>query len=292
MLVSVLSHNSAAKTVTTLRSLQRQTYPNYHLQLVDNASTDDTLQRVAREFPCLCVVRLTENLGYTGGNNRVLKQATAAEGYDYILLCNHDIEVDERAIEQLVETAGNCLDAGVVGGVEVRFVNGHRRAAGGGRYAKWTSRASFPPQHFSNLSPRHVACVQGALILFTSRALKAGVLFDENLFMYFDETDIGFQLEERGLHAYVDPRVTVNHNREEKRYNLREGYLMQRNRLYMMSKHGVWYRKLFYHAYAGLLELPSKVCVRILQGQPRYARACLHGHIDGLKGRMGRGRDF
>jgi GT2 family glycosyltransferase len=97
------------------------------LQLVDNASTDDSLKHIEREFPDLDIKVFPENLGYTGGSNCVLGQGLA-EGYDYIVLCNHDIEVDERAVAHLVETANFHRDtAGVVGGVEVCLNHEPRR---------------------------------------------------------------------------------------------------------------------------------------------------------------------
>jgi len=294
VLVSVLSYNSAQSTTCTLRSLQQQTYPNYHLQLADNASTDDSLIHIAREFPDLDIKVFPENLGYTGGNNRVLAQGFA-EGYDYIVLCNHDIEVDERAIAYLVETATfHCSTAGVVGGVEVCFNSKpHRRraAVATGKYSKWTARAPWLPQAVSNTSaPLQVPYVHGALVLFTSRALRSEVLMDENLFMYFDEVDVGFQLREKSLLAFVDPRVVFKHKGSPEQYGAREGYFMQRNRLYMVRKYGLWYHQLFYHLYAGLIELPAKVCLRSLQGHTRFARASVDGHIDALRGRMGRDR--
>ena len=291
VLVSVLSYNSAQNTDDTLRSLQQQTYPNYHLQLVDNASTDDSLKHIAREFPDLDIKVFTENLGYTGGNNRVLRQGVA-EGYDYIILCNHDIEVDEHAVAHLVETAKfHCDTAGVVGGIEVSLNNEPRRrraAVATAKYSKWTARASWLSQSVANkFMPLEVPYVHGAFVLFTSRAIRLEVLMDEKLFMYFDEFDIGFQLREKNLRAFVDPRVVVRHRGASNQFDSREGYLMQRNRLYMVQKHGLWYHQLFYHLYAGLIELPAKVCLRSLQGHTRFARACVEGHLDAWRGRMG-----
>ncbi len=50
---------------------------------------------------------------------------------------------------------------------------------------------------------------------------------DENLFMYFDEVDIGFQLREKSLLAFVDPRVAIKHKGAPEQYGAREGYFMQ-----------------------------------------------------------------
>lgn len=285
VLVSVLCYNSPASTVETLRSLGRQSYPDYHLLLVDNASDEGTLERVAREFPGLDIRRLPENTGYTGGNNFAL-QLALAENYDCLLISNHDVEVEPRAVEYLVETAMSHPDAGVVGGVEFNPHTGQERASAGGTYSKWFSRLSWRSAVPAvDAGGRHEAfCVHGAFLLLTKKALAAGVRMDENLFMYFDEVDLGFQLKERGLRAVVDRRVIFRHRRGPERRAPRIGYLMQRNRLYILRKHGRWFHLLFYLLYASLFELPAKVFVRSLQGRADFALACLAGHIDALRG--------
>jgi GT2 family glycosyltransferase len=283
VLVAVLAYNSPETTAATLRSLRRQTHPHFRLLLLDNASDEASLERVAREFAGLEVVRLPENRGYTGGVNYALDLARA-EGYDFLLLATHDVEVEPRALEHLLETAASRPDAGVVGGVEFNVQTGQERASAGGVYSKWFSRLSWesaPPTEVAG--PREVFCVHGALLLLTGSAVAAGVRMDENLFMYFDEVDLGFQLREKRLRALVDGRVVFRHNREPETFAPWVGRLMQRNRLYVARKHGRWFEALFYTLYSTLFELPAKVVVRSLQGRARFALACVAGQLEGLR---------
>jgi hypothetical protein len=283
VLVSVLAYNSPDSTVETLRSLRRQTYPDFHLLLIDNASDENSLERVAREFPGLEVRRLPENRGYTGGNNFALDLARAG-GYDCLLVATHDVEVGPRALEYLVETAASRPDAAVVGAVELNPSTGRARGSAGGAYSKWFSRLSWETAApAETAAPREVFCAHGALMLLTGSAVAAGVRMDENLFMYFDEVDLGFRLREKGLRALVDPRVVFRHNRGPETFTPRVGRLMQRNRLYVARKHGRWFEALFYALYSTLFELPAKVVVRSLQGRARFALACVAGQLDGLR---------
>jgi GT2 family glycosyltransferase len=138
--------------------------------------------------------------------------------------------------------------------------------------------------------PLPATYVQGAVVLFTRRALEAGVFMNEDLFMYYDEADVGLQLARAGLKAYVDTRVIVRHKNREKFFNARAGYLHQRNRVYLVHRYGKWYHRLAFHLGVALVELPSKVLVRSMQGRFRFARACVLGYVDGIAGRMGTGR--
>jgi N-acetylglucosaminyl-diphospho-decaprenol L-rhamnosyltransferase len=290
VLVSVLAYNSPETTAETLRSLRRQTHCDFRLLLVDSASGDGSSERLAREFPGLEVRRLPENRGYTGGVNFALDLARA-EGYDCLLAATHDVEIEPRALEHLLETARARPEAGVVGGVEFDPGTGRERASGGGVYSKWFSRLTWesapPTETGAAGEPREVFCVHGALLLLTGKAVAEGVRLDENLFMYFDEVDLGFQLREKGLRALVDRRVVFSHNRGPETFAPRVGRLMQRNRLYVARKHGLWFQLLFYALYSTLLELPAKVVYRCLQGRARFALACVAGQLEGLRGQSG-----
>lgn len=292
VLVSVLAYNSPETTAETLRSLRRQSHADYHLLVIDNASHDDSLEQLTREFPGLEVRRLPENRGYTGGVNFALDLARA-EGYDCLLAATHDVEIEPRALEHLLETARARPEAGVVGGVEFDPRTGRARASAGGAYSKWFSRltwGSAPPAETAAGEPREVFCVHGALLLLTKKAVAQGVRLDENLFMYFDEVDLGFQLGAKGLRALVDRRVVFSHNRGPETFKPWVGRLMQRNRLYVARKHGRWFHLLFYALYSTLLELPAKFLYRCLQGRVRFALACVAGQLEGLRGQTGQNR--
>lgn len=283
-------YNSGSRAIETVRSLRALAYPRFHLQVVDNGSTDDSVKHLRERFPDLDVVDSGSNRGYAGGNNVALERG-CAEGFDHVLTCNDDIAIAPDALTHLVETAEAREDAGVVGGVEVDGASGRPRTTGGVRPPDWRCRIRWA---LDSPAPGEAASralfVQGALVLFTRRALERGVRFDEELFMYWDEIELGYELASRGLAAYVDHRVLVRHRNDPAALNARTGYLQQRNRLYIARKRFPPGRRAAYLVYSTFVELPAKAIVRTLQGHPRFALACLLGHWDGLRARMGPGR--
>lgn len=289
VLVSVLNYKSVDDAVATVRSLQRQDYANVHLQVVDNASPNDCVAEIQRQVSEVDIQVTKENLGYCGGNNYALRQGLA-EGYDYVVVCNEDIEVAPDAIRCLVETAESHPDAGVVGAVEVCHFTDEVRVVRGTGFSFWTSRPRWSVDLSEGSAPLNASYVQGAMVLFTRRALEAGVFMNEDLFIYYDEADLGFQLARARLHAYVDPRVRVRHKNRVKYYNARSGYLHQRNRVYVVHRYGKWYHRVSFHLGVALIELPSKLIVRSVQGRARFAWACVLGYVDGVAGRVGPGR--
>jgi GT2 family glycosyltransferase len=289
VLVSVLNYRSVDDSVIAVRSLQRQDYQNFRLQLLDNASPADCVEQIRARVPGLDIRVTSKNLGYCGGNNYALRQGLA-EGCDYVIVCNQDIEVATDAIRCLVETAESHPDAGVVGAVELCHYSNTVRAARGIGFSFWRGRTIWSDDVPPDNALLRADYVQGAMVLFTRRALESGVFMNEDLFMYGDEADLGFRLARAGLRAYVDARVVVRHKNREKYYNARAGYLHQRNRVYLVHRYGKWYHRIGFHAGVALFELPAKFFVRSAQGRARFAWACVLGYIDGVFGRMGAAR--
>lgn len=290
VLVSVLNYNSFENTVETIECYQHQTYPNFHLQLIDNGSTNDCVAKLKRRFPSFDIIQLHENLGYMGGANLALEMALEG-GYDYVVVSNEDIAIEEDLLSNIVETAQKEKSVGVIGGIEVDYFTGHVRAAGGCGYNFWTSRANWLTSIPKSVdSAIEVDYVQSALVVFSRNALLAEVKLDPNLFIYCDEVDVGFQLKKCGLKAFLDRRCRIRHKSRPRLLNPRSGYFIQRNRLYLTSKYASSYVFAFNVLYTGLLELPIKVLRRSVQGHFAFSWACILGYIDGLRGKMGRGR--
>jgi GT2 family glycosyltransferase len=245
--------------------------------------------KIRAEVPDVEIQVTHDNLGYCGGNNSALRQGLS-QGYDYVLVCNNDIELAPDAIRRLVETAELRPDAGIVGAVELCHFTDRVTTARGVGFSLWRGRPLWSDALPDDRGTLRADYVQGAMVLFTRRALEAGVFMNEDLFMYYDEADLGFQLAKAGLAAYVDTRVIVRHKNREKRYNARAGYLHQRNRVYIVHRYGKWYHRVGFHLGVALIELPSKLIVRSVQGRARFAWACALGYMDGIAGRVGPGR--
>lgn len=293
VLVSILNHNKVDLTLATIQSLKRTEYPNFDLQLVDAGSTNDCVQRILEVEPGLRVV-YGENLGYTGGNNLALDQGLR-EGYDHVVFCNEDIEVEPNALGFLVETAEAFSDSAVVGAVETDYFTGALRAIAGQGVSFVRGRVRWerePPPTGTHVVP--ALYVQGAMVLVTRRALEAGLRLDTNLFIYYDEADLGLSARALGLRAYVDTRVVVRHKNlppgTPPWWSCRSAYLHHRNRVYLVHKYGSASQRVLFHLGMALVELPAKAVLRTLQGHPRFAAYSAIGYLDGVLRRMGPGR--
>lgn len=289
LLAVVLFYNAVEDTVRTVKSLLAQTGVTLDIVVFDNASSAEAHQRLCTALPGVYVHLSDTNLGYTGGNNAAL-QLAAAQGYDYVLLCNQDIELDPLAVAQLLECAVAHPAAGLIGGVEVAHATGERRAAGARGFSRITGRFRWDVDaHAAARCGRVVDFVQGAMVMVSLDVVRRGLRFDEQLFLYYDEVDLGMQARALGFHAVIDDRVLVRHDNSDNHLSPSCGYFHQRNRVYLVRKYGSWLTVVAHVLIVGVVELPLKSLVRGAQGHGRFVAACWHGFADGLRSIMGAG---
>lgn len=292
VLASVLNFNSDGDAIATIECLLAQTWPALDVIVVDNASHDGSREAIEAAFPQLTVINTGANLGYCGGNNVALEYARA-NGYDAVVVANHDIRLAPDAIEKMTRAAMSGPDVGVVGAQEVDAVTGRNRVLGGRRYDFWWSRRVWiadPAELHLPPGPAPMAYVQGALVMLTRAALERGLRFNDDMFAYADEIELGFQAAAAGLAVLVEPNVAVQHRSRGTHFGATEGYLLQRNRWYLVRHHGTRLHRAVNFLLMTFVELPAKFALRSLQGHPRFARACVLGFIDGVRGHMGIGR--
>lgn len=202
--VVVLNWNGWQDTIACLASLQRQDYPHFNLLVVDNGSTDESVEQIKQAMPTLELWQTGANLGFGGGCNAGIRLALS-RGADYVWLINSDATVDPGALSALVRVAEQNPTLGAVGSV-LYEADQHDRVQlwGGGTVNLWLGRS----QH--RLSPGPLDYISGASVLLRRVALEEVGLFDQaTFFMYWEDTDLGFRLRQAGWRLAVadDSRV-------------------------------------------------------------------------------------
>jgi N-acetylglucosaminyl-diphospho-decaprenol L-rhamnosyltransferase len=190
--------------------------------VVDNASTDGTPEFVAEQFPSVRLLRLPDNRGFGAGNNEGMRAAAGR----YFLLLNSDAWPVADAIERLVDFADTQPQAAVVGprllnpdGTLQRSVRGFptlwrlateylflRKLAPGSRVFN-----SFYGARFDHLSICEADWLYGACLLVRSEAAAAVGLFDEEFFLFSEETDWCYRFHQAGWKVLLYPGAETVH---------------------------------------------------------------------------------
>lgn len=202
--VVVLNWNRWPDTLACLASLRLQDYPNFHVLVVDNDSSDDSVLQIKAAMPEIELLQSGANLGFGGGCNMGIRHALA-EGADYVWLINSDSTADAHALSTLVAFAEQNEALGSVGSVlyEVDKPN-QIQLWGGGRVQLWCGQSRHQTE------PGPLDFISGASVLLRRAALEAVGMFDQTaFFMYWEDTDLGFRLRRAGWQLAVaeDSRV-------------------------------------------------------------------------------------
>ena len=99
--VIVLNWNGKDLTIECLESLKQVNYSNFNILVVDNDSTDGSVELLKEKFPEVSILVLEKNLGYAGGNNRGFA-SLKPDPPEFVIFLNNDTIVDKNFIEPLV----------------------------------------------------------------------------------------------------------------------------------------------------------------------------------------------
>lgn len=194
-----------------LSALLAQTVAPHEIILVDNASSDTSLE-VVRQFPSVRLLVQKENLGFAGGNNLAIKVASSES--EWVALLNPDAFVDAHWLEALLSATYahpafdvygsklvNAADPAVLDGAgDAYHVSGLVWRTGHG-----AATASLSEKVREVFSP----CAAAALYRRSVLVEVGG--FDEDFFCYVEDVDLGFRLRLAGHRCLYVPQSVAHH---------------------------------------------------------------------------------
>ncbi|MDO8435537.1 MAG: glycosyltransferase family 2 protein [bacterium] len=211
-------------------TLREQTFSDFDVIVLDNGSTDGTVDQIKELEPhvkfTMRIIALEKNTGFAGGHNRVFGEHESP----YVLLLNQDMLLAPDYIERLVSLMDAHEDAGAASGVLYRWDWERREEGEGGRtkvvdttglmvtrsrrvldYGMGRTDIEIPE------GPYEVFGVSGALPMYRRSVLEevngAKRIFDPRFFSYKEDVDLAFRLRLAGSHAFVDPKANAWHDR-------------------------------------------------------------------------------
>jgi GT2 family glycosyltransferase len=229
--------------------------------VVDNASRDDTVDRVRSGFPWVKLLASTENLGFAAGNNLAAHQAAG----QYLLLLNPDALPEPDSLRRGIDLMKQHPDVGLAGG-ELRGVDGSRQPS-----ARMFPRlrdefftisglaAKYPQSHFfAHLDRRwadpeeaaEVDWIPGAFVFVPAKVFTELGGFDERFFMYYEEVDLCRRMKAnelrirywpvlKAMHIGGESAKTVTQARVSKSGSQLETWRMRSAFLYYRKHHGL-----------------------------------------------------
>ncbi len=209
--VIIVNYNSWEVLRRCLDHLERQTWRDFQVVVIDNASTLPPPEGFATRYSWISLVQSSINLGFAGGNNLALSLLPSCE---WIALLNPDAFPEPDWLERLVETAQAHPDYAMFGSRQV--VAGHPDLLDGEGDIYHVSGLVWRSGHGRPVSageqgPREIFSPCAAAALYRAEAFRRAGGFDEDFFCYVEDVDLGFRLRLLGYKALLVPSAVVHH---------------------------------------------------------------------------------
>jgi GT2 family glycosyltransferase len=231
--INIVTWNSLKFLPEALESIRRQTFSDFILLIIDNASTDGTVEFVREKYPGAAILRNTRNLGFARGHNQGVAYAKAhLKGTDpLVLVTNPDIVLEPDFLEKLVDSVDRRPEFGSACGKLLKM-----RRVGEGEFVEGEKTDTIDSTGLLMMKSRRVADrgagerdagqfdrtegvfgVTGALGLYRLKALEDVGLedgpFDESFFAYKEDIDLAWRLRLSGHGALYSPAARAYHYR-------------------------------------------------------------------------------
>jgi GT2 family glycosyltransferase len=213
VLFVVLNFNGWVETLKCVDAILDQTYPDFHIMLIDNGSHDDSLKKLVRfeNNKKITYIKQSVNLGFAGGVNVGIRYAIEQK-FAYVALLNNDAIITKDWMGTLVGSIKKQGTSSVTG--LLLSGDGKRIESTGDSYSRWG--LPFPLQRDEPVSKANDSGLvfggtAGASLYKTSLFEDIG-LFDEAFFAYFEDTDISYRAQLAGHTSYYEKTALAYHD--------------------------------------------------------------------------------
>ncbi len=207
--VITLNWNGTKVLSECLEGLHSQTYQSFSTIVVDNGSTDGSVDFVRRNYPEVNLVALDKNAGFCVANNIAIRSVET----EYVALLNNDAVPDPLWLSKLVQAMDSHPEAGLVASKMLFYDDPERIDRAGDSYTiagvALLRGCGESSANYDEEVSIFGACAGAAL--YRTEMLKEIGLFDEDFFLLYEDVDLSFRAQLRGYKCLYVPNAIVYH---------------------------------------------------------------------------------
>lgn len=225
-----------------LESVFNQSYKNFRVILVDNCSSDGTVEFVKNEFKDVILIENTSNLGFSKAVNLGINFSLNSDCSEFILLLNNDVELLPDFLEKGVKTFSEIKNADFVAVKMMNYFNRELiddtgdfiRKSGGTPMAR--GHGEIDKGQYDHSEFIFGACAGAAF--YKSELFRTAGVFDEDFFAYLEDVDLSFRFQLYGFKCYYNHEIVCFHKRRETTNKFKgwETFYTERNLIAMRIK--------------------------------------------------------
>ncbi len=234
---------------------------NAQVYVVDNASSDGTVEAIRTEFPAVHLLPQTDNLGFARGNNIALRALGFRDqpmpnptGPRAVFLLNPDTLIQPAAIRTLYDALFSLPRAGLVGAQLAYGDGSFQHSAFGfpglwqlmidlfpvpGRLYESRLNGRYAQARYAAARPFPVDHTLGATMMLRREVIEQTGMFDEQFHMYCEEVDWSIRIRQAGWEIFTVPQAHITHLEGKSASQIRAQSVMNlwSSRLRLYTKH-------------------------------------------------------
>ena len=194
---------------------------SFEVIVVDNASTKGEIEKELKSFPGILLIKSTENIGFGRANNLGFEKSKG----DFIFLLNSDAYlVDDSSVPMMLKYLNENEDVGIVGPNFIK-ADGSKNFAYGNLlgFRKMISDMGFlkiPKEKQDDYAtfkvcdtsqPQKVGYLAAAGVIIKRSVINKIGLFDPNIFLYYEDMELGWRYSQSNYSSYIIPQATIVH---------------------------------------------------------------------------------
>lgn len=216
--IILVNYNGYLDTIECIKSLNQLKYRSYNVIIVDNGSTNDSYS-ILKEYisnngnDSFRVVKSSDNLGFSGGNNIAIEIAQK-ENADYVLLLNNDTIVTPDFLSILMDNASDdCLIAPRI----MYWKSKNTVWYGGGKLSEFLGRAwhdRINKTYDSDIddSIKEVSFITGCCMLVPMKVIEKIGMLEDKFFLYYEDTEYCWRAKKNGYGLKYVGNSVIYHN--------------------------------------------------------------------------------
>jgi len=212
--IVILNYNAGTLLLRCLKSVFESTYPNFEVVLVDNASTDGSIECAEREFSCrknLRIIKNPRNMGFAEGNNIGFK---ATRG-DFVVFLNPDTRVEPSWLNEMVSVLESDPSLGACQ-CKILLMDDPQRIDSIGGYLDffgfpYSINSYNEKDEGQYVDIREIFVAKGTCICLKRKVIEEVGLFDPLFFILYEENDLCWRIRLRGYRIVFAPHAVIYH---------------------------------------------------------------------------------
>jgi GT2 family glycosyltransferase len=296
--ILILNWDGKEDTAECIESLKHVNYSNFEIVVIDNHSSDNSVEYLEKRYPNLTIIKNETNFGFAEGNNIGIRWAMGA-GADYVLLLNNDTVVDPHFLKELVDRMEQQSNVGFAGpkiyyqdyegksdviycaGAQFDLNKGISILIGGGEVDKRQYEET-----------RDVDSLSGCCLLVSKRLINDVGLLDPAFFTYWEEADWCARGYKAGYGSLYVPTSIIWHKLgASDPGGVQKGYYMVRNKFWFLRKNATKKQQisslLYFLSYQFWVQ--SLYCIKYKRADQfvSMCRGFIHGIVRPIRSRRG-----